>query len=140
MEVHTHSRILPLSLEFVVFRKEVASKNEETGETEKKVIEHHARIVTYIDEKRKGQAKLIRLLTNDLDTEYEEIVAIYKARWAIESLFYDKFIVMRSHSKCISDYQNVTYLLLFSALHNNMVAMTSFHLNVRTNGYQKDFL
>lgn len=73
--------------EFVVFRKEVASKNEETGETEKKVIEHHARIVTYIDEKRKGQAKLIRLLTNDLDTEYEEIVAIYKARWAIESLF-----------------------------------------------------
>ena len=140
MEVHTHSRILPLSLEFVVFRKEVASKNEETGETEKKVIEHHARIVTYIDEKRKGQAKLIRLLTNDLDTEYEEIVAIYKARWAIESLFYDKFIVMRSHSKCISDYQNVTYLLLFSALHNNMVAMMSFHLNVRTNGYQKDFL
>ena len=38
-------------------------------------------------EKKKGQAKLIRLLTNDLDTEYEEIVAIYKARWAIESLF-----------------------------------------------------
>ncbi len=34
---------------------------------------------------KKGQAKLIRLLTNDLDTEYEEIVAIYKARWAIES-------------------------------------------------------
>ena len=73
--------------EFVVFRKEVAIKNEETGETEKKVIEHHARIITYIDEKKKGQAKLIRLLTNDLDTEYEEIVAIYKARWAIESLF-----------------------------------------------------
>ena len=90
--------------------------------------------------KKKGSAEVIRLLTNDLEAEYEEIVAIYKARWAIESLFYDKFIVMRSHSKCISDYQNVTYLLLFSALHNNMVAMTSFHLNVRTNGYQKDFL
>ena len=58
----------------------------------------------------------------------------------IECTNYDKFIVMRSHSKCISDYQNVTYLLLISALHNNMVAMTSFHLNVRTNGYQKDFL
>ena len=82
--------------EFVVFRKEVNSKNGETGETEKKVIEHHARIVTYIDEKKNGNAKLIRLLTNDLDTEYEEIVAIYKARWAIESLFYDKFIVMQS--------------------------------------------
>jgi len=73
--------------EFVVFRKEVNSKNGETGETEKKVIEHHARIVTYIDEKKNGNAKLVRLLTNDLDTEYEEIVAIYKARWAIESLF-----------------------------------------------------
>ena len=73
--------------EFVVFRKEVSSKNGEAGETEKKVIEHHARIVTYIDEKKSGNAKLIRLLTNDLDTEYEEIVAIYKARWAIESLF-----------------------------------------------------
>ena len=73
--------------ESVVFRKEVNSKNGETGETEKKVIEHHARIVTYIDEKKNGNAKLIRLLTNDLDTEYEEIVAIYKARWAIESLF-----------------------------------------------------
>ena len=58
----------------------------------------------------------------------------------IECSNYEKFIVMRSYIKCISDYQNVTYLLLISALHNNMVAMTSFHLNVRTNGYQKDFL
>ena len=37
--------------------------------------------------RRRGQQKLIRLLTNDLETEYEEIVDIYKARWAIESLF-----------------------------------------------------
>ena len=73
--------------EFVIFRKEVKSKNEETGEMEKKTIIHHARIVTYIDEKKRGGAKLIRLITNDLETEYEEIVAIYKARWAIESLF-----------------------------------------------------
>ena len=73
--------------EFVIFRKDIKSKNEETGEMEKKTIEHHARIVTYIDEKKKGSAKVIRLLTNDLETEYEEIVAIYKARWAIESLF-----------------------------------------------------
>lgn len=29
----------------------------------------------------------MRMLTNDLETEYEEIVAIYKARWAIGSLF-----------------------------------------------------
>ena len=73
--------------EFVIFRKDIKSKNEETGDMEKKTIEHHARIVTYIDEKKKGSAKVIRLLTNDLETEYEEIVAIYKARWAIESLF-----------------------------------------------------
>ena len=37
--------------EFVIFRKDIKSKNEETGEMEKKTIEHHARIVTYIDEK-----------------------------------------------------------------------------------------
>lgn len=32
-------------------------------------------------------AMAMRMLTNDLETEYEEIVAIYKARWAIGSLF-----------------------------------------------------
>lgn len=37
--------------------------------------------------KKKGSVKVIRLLTNDLETEYEEIVSIYKARWVIESLF-----------------------------------------------------
>ena len=58
---------------------------------------------------------------------------------ASHKFFYDKFIVMRSHGKCISDYQNVTFLLLVSALHNNMVAMTSIRLKVRTNGYQKAF-
>ena len=73
--------------EFVVFRKVVRSKNEKTGKDEKTTIEHHARIITYVDEKKNGKAKLIRLLTNDLDMEYEEIVAIYRARWQIESLF-----------------------------------------------------
>ena len=125
--------------ELVVFRKEVKVK--ETGEDGKerestRTIEHKARIVTYMDEKKH---KPIRLLTNDLEMPYEDIVAIYKKRWAIESLFYDKFIVMRSHSKFISDYQDVTILLLISALHNNMVVMPSFYLNVRTNGYQKAY-
>ena len=82
--------------EFVIFRKEVKSKNEETGEMEKKTIIHHARIVTYIDEKKRGGAKLIRLITNDLETEYEEIVAIYKARWAIESLFKHTAVPLKS--------------------------------------------
>lgn len=53
--------------EFVTFRKEVKAKNEETGEVESKTIEHYARIVTYIDEREKGNAKIIRLLTNDLE-------------------------------------------------------------------------
>ena len=73
--------------ELVVFRKEVKVK--ETGEDGKereptRTIEHKARIVTYVDEKKH---KLIRLLTNDLEMPYEDIVAIYKKRWAIESLF-----------------------------------------------------
>jgi len=115
----------------------VKEKDGNSDEKEvKRTIEHKARIVTYVDEKKH---KLIRLLTNDLEMPYEDIVAIYKKRWAIESLFYDKFIVMRSDSKCISDYQDVTFLLLVSALLNNLVAITSFHLNVRTNGYRKAF-
>ena len=73
--------------EFVIFRKEIKSRNEETGEVEKKTVEHHARTITYIDERKRDGAKLVRLRTNDLATEYEEIVAIYRARWAIESLF-----------------------------------------------------
>ena len=101
--------------EFVTFRKEVKSKNEDTEETEKKTIEHHARIVTYIDEKMKGIAKVIRLLTNDLETEYEEIVDIYKARWAIESLFYDKYNIMRSTSEfCIENQTDRVGTLPFS--------------------------
>jgi len=45
---------------------------------------HHARIVSYPDT---GKRKVIRLLTNDMDSPYEDIVAIYKKRWEIESLF-----------------------------------------------------
>jgi len=45
---------------------------------------HQARIITYYDEKRK---KMISLLTNDFDMEHENIIAIYKKRWAIELLF-----------------------------------------------------
>ena len=81
---------------------------------------HHAfrHLITYIDERKRGGAKLVRLLTNDLETEYGEIVAIYKARWAIDSLFYVKHIVMRSNWKIISDYQCDTKTLLRSTSHN----------------------
>lgn len=55
-------------------------KQKKGGET----ICHKARIVTYCDA---GKHKLISLLTNDMDSEPEEIIAIYRQRWEIELLF-----------------------------------------------------
>ena len=52
--------------------------------TKDEMIYHNARIITYADEKKR---KLISLLTNDMDTDPEEIFAIYKQRWEIELLF-----------------------------------------------------
>ena len=49
-------------------------------------IIHHARIITYVDIK-KTKAKLVSLLTNDMDMEPEDIVEIYQKRWEIEFLF-----------------------------------------------------
>ena len=50
-------------------------------------INHIARIITYIDIKKGKNPKLISLLTNDFDMPLETIVAIYRRRWQIESLF-----------------------------------------------------
>ena len=58
----------------------VFTKKLKDGET----LEHHARIVTYVEEEKH---KLISLLTNDKDFDPEEIVAIYRKRWEIELLF-----------------------------------------------------
>lgn len=58
----------------------IFTKKEKNGET----IIHHARIVTYADEKR---MKCVSLLTNDFDMSPEDIIAIYKQRWEIETLF-----------------------------------------------------
>ena len=49
-------------------------------------IVHHARIVTYVDIK-KNKAKLVSLLTNDMEMEADDIVAIYRKRWEIELMF-----------------------------------------------------
>ena len=49
-------------------------------------IVHNARIITYVDMKKK-EPKLVSLLTNDMNMELGEIVEIYKKRWMIESLF-----------------------------------------------------
>lgn len=48
---------------------------------------HIARMVTYVDIKKGKQPKLVTLLTNDFDMRPETIVAIYRRRWQIESLF-----------------------------------------------------
>ncbi len=56
------------------------SKNKKDGEA----IIHHARIITYVDVKKR---KLISLLTNDMDSDPDEIIAIYRQRWEIELLF-----------------------------------------------------
>lgn len=50
-------------------------------------INHIARIITYVDIKKGKKPKLISLLTNDFDMPPETIVAIYRRRWQIESLF-----------------------------------------------------
>lgn len=50
-------------------------------------INHIARIITYVDMKKGKSPKLISLLTNDFDMPLDTIVAIYRKRWAIESLF-----------------------------------------------------
>ena len=50
-------------------------------------INHIARIITYVDIKKGKKPKLISLLTNDFDMPLETIVAIYRRRWQIESLF-----------------------------------------------------
>ena len=50
-------------------------------------INHIARIITYLDIKKGKRPKLISLLTNDFDMPVATIVAIYRRRWQIESLF-----------------------------------------------------
>ena len=50
-------------------------------------INHIARIVTYVDIKKGKAPKLVSLLTNDVDMSMETIVAIYRRRWQIETLF-----------------------------------------------------
>ncbi|MBD5358694.1 MAG: IS4 family transposase [Bacteroides sp.] len=50
------------------------------GET----IHHKSRIITYVDVKKR---KLISLLTNHMEADPQEIIAIYRQRWEIELLF-----------------------------------------------------
>ena len=45
---------------------------------------HHARIITYADTKKH---KLVALLTNDMESDQNEIIEIYREHWEIELLF-----------------------------------------------------
>lgn len=67
---------MEVRLQKVIFTKELLNRE---------VITHHARIITYPDVAKR---KLISLLTNDMDSDPSEIIAIYHQRWAIiETLF-----------------------------------------------------
>ena len=48
------------------------------------ILIHHARIITNIDIKKH---KLVSLLTNDMESDPNEIIEIYRKRWEIELLF-----------------------------------------------------
>ena len=72
----TESGLMALRERHVTFTKKVKDGDD---------IKHHARIVTYVDQKKRG-AKLISLLTNDMEMSAEDIVAIYRKRWEIELL------------------------------------------------------
>lgn len=50
----------------------------------KDAILHKSPIITYVDVRKR---KLISLLTNDMESDPEEIITIYRQRWEIELLF-----------------------------------------------------
>ena len=75
----TPDGLMEVRLQHVTFSKQLKG-----GDT----ITHNARIVTYVDIKKH---KLVSLLTNDLDTDPNEIIAIYRRRWEIELLFKQNF-------------------------------------------------
>ncbi len=50
-------------------------------------ISHIARIITYVDIKKGKSPRLVSLLTNGFDMKTETVVAIYRRRWQIETLF-----------------------------------------------------
>lgn len=71
----TPNGLMEVRIQLVTFIKQLKG-----GET----LIHQARIITYPDEKKR---KLISLLTNDMESDPSEIIAIYRKRWEIELLF-----------------------------------------------------
>ena len=73
----TPEGLMEYRVQHVIFRKHLKDGDD---------IVHRARIITYADI-RKNKAKLVSLLTNDMEMEVEDIVEIYRKRWEIELLF-----------------------------------------------------
>ena len=71
----TPEGLMEVRIQRVIFSKKIKG-----GET----IIHNARIITHADTKKR---KLVSLLTNDIDSDPNEIIAIYRQRWEIELLF-----------------------------------------------------
>ena len=71
----TSNGLMEVRFQHVTFSKQIKG-----GDT----ITHNARIVTYVDLRKH---KLVSLLTNDMDSDPNEIIDIYRQRWEIELLF-----------------------------------------------------
>ena len=71
----TTDGLMEVRIQDVTFTKKTSG-----GET----ISHNARIITHVDTKKH---KLISLLTNDMSSDPNDIIAIYRQRWEIELLF-----------------------------------------------------
>ena len=71
----SHDGLMALRVQHIEF-----TKNIKDGER----LKHQARIITYPDVKKR---KMISLLTNDMEMDAGEIIAIYRKRWEIELLF-----------------------------------------------------
>ncbi len=65
--------------------------------TSQNTIIHHARIITYVDVKKR---KLIQLPTSDMGSDPDEIIAIYRQRWEIELLFKQNFPLKYFYGEC----------------------------------------
>ena len=70
--------VMEVRVRQVAFTKHVKGGND---------IRHNARIITYTDLKGK-KPRLVSLLTNDMEADAAEIIAIYRKRWEIELLFF----------------------------------------------------
>lgn len=73
----------PDGLMEVRIQKVSFTKQQKNGE----IIIHKARIITYVDQKKGKLPKLISLLTNDMEFDPSQIIAMYRKRWEIELLF-----------------------------------------------------